>query len=296
MMAKKLETIRKAIRKLPIFYLEKRQRFIFVSFALSLILFGIQGIKDPEQRIIFVFVFGLITFFLSAFALYEELEGIEWVTLMILPVLFSVSIAFFVPLLPRSIDSISIFPLLPEEARFVAVLIKFGFWLFYAAGFYSLLLTENIFNVSGIRTIQLLRAAHAIGFLFTLVSAFLLYNVLFSLETNFVVIFLGVFLVSFPLILQGLWSVNLEEGITYSVGKYTTVLTLVLSQIALILSFWPTNDTLNALFLTAVMYELLGLAQHHFSGRLVRRAVYEFALVAVVVFLMMLTVTKWTGD
>lgn len=294
-MATRLERIEKVIRRLPVFYLEKRQRFILVSVVLSLILFALQGVKVPEQRILAVFIFALITFIFSVFALYEDLDGIEWVTLTILPVMFSVSIAFFVPLLPRSIDSISIFPLLPDEARAVAVFIKFGFWLFYGAGFYFILLMENIFNVSAIRTIQLLRAAHAVGFLFTLISAFLLYNILFSLEANLIVIFFGVFLISFPLVLQGLWSVNLEEGITYSLGKYTTVLTLCISQVALVLSFWPIDDTMNALFLTAVLYELLGISQHHFSGRLVERAVYEFAFVAGVVFLMMMTVTKWTG-
>lgn len=291
----KIEAFRKLIKRLPIFYLEKRQRFILVSIVLSLILFAMQGIKVPEQRVLAVFIFGLITFLFTVFALYEDLDGIEWLTLTILPVLFSVSVAFFVPLLPRSIDSVSIFPLLPEEARFVAVFIKFGFWIFYAAGFYFILLMENIFNVSAIRTIQLLRAAHAVGFLFTLISAFLLYNILFSLEANFVINFFGVFLISFPLILQGLWTVNLEEGITYSLGRYTTVLTLCISQVSLALSFWPIDGTMNALFLTAVLYELLGIAQHHFSGRLVKRAVYEFAFVAGAVFVMMMTVTKWTG-
>lgn len=284
-----------SIRKLPFFYLEKRQRFLLVSLVLSLILFGMQGIKISEQRVAAVFIFGVITYLLTAFALYEDLAGIEWVALLILPVLFSVSVAFFVPLLPRSIDSISIFPLLPEEARFVAVFIKFAFWIFFAVGFYFLLLTENIYNVSATRTIQLLRAAHAIGFLFTLVSAFLLFNILFSLEANALVNFFGVFFISFPLLLQGLWSVNLEEGISYSIGRYTTLLALCISQMSLALSFWPVEGTMKALFLTAVLYELLGIAQHHFSGRLVRRALYEFAFVAGVVFVMMMVVTKWTG-
>jgi len=294
-MGKKLEKLRKFIKNLPIFKLDKRQRFVLVSFVLSLFLFGTQNVKIAEQRFVIIALFGVITYLLTAFALYEDLEGIEWLTLLALPVLFAVSVAFFVPLLPRSVDSISIFPLLPDEARAVAVFIKFGFWIFFGLGYYFMLLTENIYNVSAIRTIQLLRAAHAIGFLFTLITSFLLFNVLFSLEANFIINFFGVFIICFPLILQGLWTVNLEEGITYSVGKYTTVLTLCISQVALVLSFWPIDPTMNALVLTAVLYELLGISQHHFSGRLVKRAVYEFAFVAGVVFLMMLTVTKWTG-
>lgn len=294
-MMRRLEKLTKIVRKLPIFRLEKRQRFVLVALVCSLMLFILQGVKVSEQRIIGVFLFGVFAYLLSVFALYGDLVGIEWITLTILPVLFSVSVAFFVPLLPRSIDSISVFPLLPDEARAVALLIKFLFWIFYVVGCYFILLTENIYNVSAIRTIQLLRAAHAIGFLFTLITAFLLFNIIFSLQTNFVGNFFGVFLISFPLVLQGLWSVNLEEGITYSIGKYTTLSSLCMSQIALVLSFWPIDPTMNALFLTAVLYELLGISQHYFSGRLVRRAVYEFAFVAVVVFLMMMTVTKWTG-
>ena len=55
----------------------------------------------------------------------------------------------------------------------------------FGISMYLLFLTQNIYNIAAIRTIQLLRAAHAVGFLFTIVSAFLIYNVIFALHLPF---------------------------------------------------------------------------------------------------------------
>lgn len=290
-----LHRVRKRVRVLPIFLLSKRQRLILVTLFLSLGLFAVQMIKMPEQRLLIIILFGIVSYFVTSFALFEDLDGVEWLTLLVLPTLFCVTSALFIPLLPRTIDSILLFPLLPDEARVVALFLKFLFVLMFMVGFYFLLLTENIFNVSAVRTIQLLRVAHAVGFLFTLIVSFFFFNILMSFQLHGFVNSILTFVFSFPIFLQGLWSVNLEDGITYSVGRYSFVLSLCLSQISLAISFWPLEPTLSALFLTAIVYEFLGIAQHHFASRLFRRAVYEFAIVALIIFIVMFVMARWNG-
>jgi len=131
----------------------KRMKLVIVAVALSLGLLGIQSI-DIDARYQAIGLLAGVAYGLSAWALFNDLKGTEWLTVLILPVLYPVAVALFYFLLPVRILSR------------VAILSIFGI------GMYALLLTENIFSVAAIRTIQLLRAAHAVGFLLTLLVAF----------------------------------------------------------------------------------------------------------------------------
>src|ERR1035437_1506387 len=81
----------------------------------------------------------------------------------------------------------------------------------YALGLYSLLLSENIFIVSSIRTIALLSSARTVSFIVTLLSYFFMANVVFSLHLNIILTLVFVFAFSFPLILHSIWSHTLEK-------------------------------------------------------------------------------------
>jgi hypothetical protein len=87
----------------------------------------------------------------------EGIDGIEWLTVLTLPPLYTAGVGLFYFLLP------------------VRWLTRLPVAMAYGLGMYVLLLTENIFSVASIRTIQLLRAAQAVGFLLTLVTGFFLY-------------------------------------------------------------------------------------------------------------------------
>ncbi|MBI4100369.1 hypothetical protein HY439_01375 [Candidatus Microgenomates bacterium] len=260
--------------KLPKISISKRQIFVLVTAFLTSGLIVTQ-VLESESRFLVVGILAIAAYFLTAFALREDLSGIEWITLLVLPAMYTLAVGLFYFLLP--VRWITRLP--------VATL--------YAIGMYALLLTENIYNVAAIRTIQLLRAAHAVGFLITLVTAFLLFQSLFSFHLAYWGIFFGVFIISLPLVFQALWAVKLEEGITEPVAIYSFSIALILSEIALMLSFWPLNISLYTLFLIGMFYALLGVGQQYLTGRLFKKTILEFFVVPVIVFLILLISTKW---
>ena len=127
---------------------------------------------------------------------------------MILPVMFTLAVATFYFLLP-----IRWLTRLPET-------LIFGFL------FYSLLLAQNVFNVASMRTIPLYRAASTVSFLFTLVTAFLLYNVAFALQLPFYWNGVIIALITFPLILQHLWTFKMES-VTPQLLIYSAVMATI---------------------------------------------------------------------
>lgn len=255
--------------------MSKRQRFVIVSLVLSLGLIGTQLVR-VEHRYQAIVVFGGISYALSAWALSGDLKGVEWLTVLILPLLYPVSVGLFYFLLPE---------------RLLSRLVILGV---FGVGMYALLLTENIFSVAAIRTIQLLRAAHAVGFLLTLVTAFFLFDTIWSFRLSFYSNGALVALVSFPLFLQGLWSYRLsEQKIERRTFSYSLALALGLGQIALALSFWPVTVPVGSLFLVTMAYVVLGISQYHFSGRLFRKMLYEYIGVGIIVLVTTFLVTRW---
>lgn len=256
--------------------LHKRQKFILTAVILAAGLLAIQVTNIP-WRYQAIGALAVLTYLLSAWSLVEGLTKIKWFTVLTLPVLFTAGVGLFYFLLP---------------ARWLA---RLPVALAYGLGIYVLLLTENIFSVAAIRTIQLLRAAHAVGFLLTLVTAFFLYDTIlsFRLDSWFNFLFVGV--VSLPLLICGLWSINLEEGIGRKTWLYSFSLSLILAEMALAFSFWPVTVVTGSLFLVTTMYIILGLTQLEFSQKLFRRSIYEYLGVGIVVLLIMLFTTHWGG-
>lgn len=258
------------------YQITKRQRFILMAFFLAVVLILTQTVGEG-LRYQLVGLLAVSTLFLSIFALWGELSGIKYFLLLLLPIYFVSGSSLFYFLLP------------------VRWLTRLPFALAFGISVYLLMLTANIFNVAAIRTIALLRAANAVGLLFSLVSTFFLANVLFSLHFPFYVVVLGTILITMPLYLAGLWSYELEDFISRRVGLYTGIFTMISAQIALILAFWPIAPINGALVIATVMYVLLGLSQFDFADKLKRRQVYEHLGVALVVFIAVLLTTKWGG-
>lgn len=253
----------------------KRRKFLSVSFLLAVGLMGTQFMQI-EYRYHALVILGFVAYGLSAWALFDDLKGVEWVTILALPTLYPVSVGLFYFLLPESILSR------------VFVLSLFG------VGMYALLLTENIFSVAAIRTIQLLRAAHAVGFLITLSTAFFLYNTMWSFRWPFWKNGLWVLVVSLPLLLQGLWSVELSEGkLSQRTWLFSGGLSLGMAEVVIGLSFWPVSIAVGSLFLVSMLYVALGIAQQYFMGRLFQRTLYEYVGVGVVVLLTLTLLTPW---
>ncbi len=219
----------------------------------------------------------LATIFLSIFALWGELAGAKYFLLLLLPVYFVAGASLFYFLLP------------------VRWLTRLPFALLFGISVYLLMLTANIYNVAAIRTIALMRAAHAVGLLFSLLSTFFLANVLFSLHLPFYLVTLGVILICAPMYLVGVWSSELENFVSRRVFIYSFVFTLVTAQISLVLAFWPVVPTAGALAIATVMYVLLGLSQLHLDDKLKSKVLWQHVAISILVFVIIVISTRWGG-
>lgn len=252
--------------------MNKRKRFVLISLLLMLGLLGTQlvGIDRRYEAIIF---FSGLSVLLSSWALIQDLRGTEWLAVLTLPALFPGSVAIFYFLLPESLIS-----------RILLVSL-FGF------GMYALLLTENIYSVAAIRTIQLLRAAHAVGFLITIFTCIFLTGALYSFKLPFWANGVGAFFILFPLLAQGAWSAVL----TPSIGRAAMVRSLMLSWVggllAGVISLLPMMSLVAALVVSGYLYVVLGIVQQQVQGRLFRRTVEEYLTVGLIVLAAALFVT-----
>jgi hypothetical protein len=215
---------------------------------------------------------------LSAIALREDLRGIEWFTLLILPTLFTSAVALFYFLLP---------------ARWLT---RIPFVVLYAVGIYALLLTENIYNVAADRTIALLRAAHSVGYLLTLATYFLLVQTVMAFRFPFYWNTLFVGMISFCLVFQSLWSVVLEEQVSRRMWSLTIAITVTLMELSWLFSFLPTQSTLMVLFLTTSFYGMVGMAQQYLVEKLYKKTVIEFFTLCSIVFVIVMLATNWRGN
>lgn len=256
--------------------MSKRKKFIATSIILSLGFLGIQLLEDVYK---FSAIGGLslLTLVLFAWSLRDSLGKNMTLVSLILPFMFTVGVGLFWFLLPANIF-----------AR-IPVLVLYGF------GIYSLSLTMNIYTVSATRTIALLRAARGVGFVLTLLTAFLLYDAAVSLRASIWATTFLVTLISFPLFIQGFWAIPLDTKMSRNTLFMSLASTLIVSQIAIVLFFWPVTVVVGSLFLTVSIYVLLGLGQARAEARLFNTTVREYVLVGALVLIGMYFATKWGG-
>jgi hypothetical protein len=254
--------------------LTKRQQFVIAVFIYTSGLVLTQ-LVPIEMRIPFVSGLSVFTYLGTAFVLREDLKRVEWLTLLILPVLFTFGVSMYYFLLP------------------VRWLTRIPVATLYAIGMYAIILTENIYNVAVNRTIALLRAAHSIGFLLTIVTYYLLQQWLLIGGLPEVYRIVLSFLFSWLLYLQLFWSVSLDTSITAPVFSLSVSSAAVITEIVLILLFWPVNKTISALFLTTVFYAMAALVQQYLMEKLYRKTVWEYLAVVAVVFVVVVLGTNW---
>lgn len=258
------------------FNLNKRQKIIIASGLITLALLSTQ-LVNFNLRFKFLFGLSIFAYFISWWALWEGSNRMKAVVILILPSFYTLAVASFYFLLP------------------VRWLTRLPVALFFALTFYLLLLSQNVFNVAAIRTIPLYRAASTANFLFTLITAFFLYNVIHAFNLLFFWNGLLIFLISFPLILQVLWSIEMEERISFVVFFQAFILSLILGELGLVLSFWPMQVIMRSLSLASAMYVLLGLMSYELRSKLNRRVTWEYLSIGVTVLLVAFATTSWTG-
>lgn len=258
------------------FNLNKRQKIVISSVLLTIGLLSTQ-LVDFNLRFRFLAGLAVFAYIASLWSLWEGLNMTKAFMLMILPTFFTVAVASFYFLLP------------------VRWLTRLPVAFIFGLMFYLLLLAQNVFNVASLRTIPLYRAASTASFLFTLLSAFFIYHVIFAFNLLFLWNGVAVALVSFLLILQVLWTITMEDRIGAGIVVQSFILSLILGELALGFSFWPSPTTIWSLSLSSAMYVLLGLTTQQLRGRLNRRVVWEYICIGTAVLLVSFFTTSWTG-
>ena len=165
----------------------------------------------------------------------------------------------------------------------------------YGIGMYALLLTENIYHVAADRTIALLRAAHSVGFLVTILTYFLLTQTVLAFRFDPFTNTILIGLVSFGLVFSSLWVMELTDNINRRVRDLTIAITVFLLNLVWIFSLLPTKPTIQALFFTTAFYSAVGMGQQFLVEKLYKKNVVEFGIVAAIVLVVTLATTSWRG-
>ena len=263
------------LRSIP--RLSKRSKFVLSTVVLSIgmLIAFLSGPGFGHQAV------GILAFFAAVFTLFSlwgDLPKRKQVIIVLLPgIFFTIAAGFFYFVLPGR-----------WVTRFIMLTI-------FAFGFYATLLVQNIYTISVARTIKLLQAARTIGFLIAVASAFSLYYILYSFHTYLPLVALGIFALSFLLIISVIWSVSLKDFVGRNELLHTCILSLVLTEIGTVLTFWPVSVTFAAIFLAGNFYTFVGLLQHWMENRLFKRVLWEFIWVASVLFVILFFTAKWGG-
>jgi hypothetical protein len=256
-------------KKRVLFNIPKRQKFIISVIILSTILFFSEQLLGRGGMYI-AFFLSFLTGVLVFWAERLDLKANFSPQTFILPVFYSMACSLFYFLVP---------------ARFLT---RIGMTSLYALGLYSLLLSENIFIVSSIRTIALLSSARTVSFIVTLLSYFFMADVIFSLHLNVFVTLLFIFAFSFLLILHSIWSHTLEKDFRVHL-QWVWLLSACIAEASFVLWFWSTTPTLIGLFLTGLFYILVGISQVWLDRRLFKSVMWEYIWVGVIIFLVFIT-------
>lgn len=263
--------------------LSKRKKIIITSIVITI------GFIISTQITILIFLqlrliifIGVLTYILSLWSLWEGMTKTKAVVLLILPVLFAIAMPAFI---------------FSQQLWQVRWLTRVPAAIIFGLAFYSLLLSQNVFNVASIRTIPLYRAASTVTFLFTLFSAFLIFHVLHIFNLSFYINALIIFAISFLLILPVLWSIKMEEGISSKILIYSFILSVITSEFGLVLSFWPIAkfSFMWSVGITAVLFTTLGIGVDQLRDRLTSKEVALYSCFVFFVFLALTFFTSWTG-
>ncbi|NCN23977.1 MAG: hypothetical protein COU65_03310 [Candidatus Pacebacteria bacterium CG10_big_fil_rev_8_21_14_0_10_42_12] len=247
--------------------MRRREKFVLAAIVLSLGLLAVQYV-DLEQRYWAVLILSLISYAVAAWALSEDLQRVELSMLVPIPALFAGSVGLFYFLLPAN------------------VVTRFTILAVFGIGVYALLLTSNILSVAKGRTIQLLHAAHAIGLFFALIVSLLITNTIFTVHLPYYLVGGLIGLSHFPLVITSLWAVRLTKNIEGIVWKTSILLTLLLMELSMALTFMPITAWFAALFIMSFLYLGVSIIRSFLIERLFTRALAEYALVSLFIIIL----------
>jgi len=254
--------------------LNKRQKFVIAVGLLSVGVF-ISEYFSGLQLTFIALGLAVLTDLALLFILRNDVRGTFFWPMLILPFFYTLAFPFFYTLIPE---------------RFISrLLIAF----LYAFGLYSLFLTQNIFAVSNIRTINLLRSARIVAFVITLLVFYFLVNFVFSLRLPVLLTPILLFFISFFMNLQSLWTYSLESSQMRAIALFSGVIAFCIMQLGYVLILWPVNASIYSLFLTGIFYTYSGLCHAWLERRLFKGILWEYVWVGFISVLFLVIFSKW---
>ena len=254
--------------------LNKRQKFVITVLGLSVGVFLSEHFTGVKLLGASLFL-AMTTVVLLILILRKDIKNTFFWPIIILPFFYTLAFPFFYALVPERLLS-----------RLIIAII-------YAFGLYSLFLTQNIFAVSGIRTINLLRSARIVAFVITLIVFYFLVNFIFSLRLPVLMTPLIILPFAFLMNIQSLWTYALDTSQIKTISIFSAVVSLCVLQLAYVLILWPVNASVYSLFLTGIFYTYSGLCHAWIERRLFKGILWEYVWVGFISVLFLIIFSKW---
>jgi len=274
--------------------MSKRTKFVSVAFISGLLLW-LTSFVSVDFRFGLVMAVAAVVYVLSVWVLFDDLKGIEWFTLMVLPVMFTIGSGIFANFLPVAIPSMLGRTIGYDASVFLASVLRIVYFALYTVGVYGILLVENIFSVASIRTIQLFRAARSANFIFSLITLLFFFTIALSLKVPFWFVAILSFFSSFIITYVNFWSVDLKNTQYGQVMRYTVGISWVVALVGMVLSFWPVKPFMGSLMATSVSYALVGVLEQRLTNKVYLEGIREYLVSVVIIFVVGFLTTSWRG-
>ncbi|HMS23038.1 MAG TPA: hypothetical protein PKA38_04735 [Candidatus Levybacteria bacterium] len=255
--------------------LTKRGKFVLCVFSLSVAVYFSELFSGGIIIFLSFFLATLTVFFLYLILRKDINKKSYLLPIFILPFFYTLSFSLFYSLIP---------------SRFLTRILL---TLIFSFGAYSLFLTQNIFAISTLRTINLLRSARIVSFVITIFVLFFMFSIIFSLRLPLYVTPFLVGAISYLMATQFLWSYSESREGSREVFLFSGGISIMMIELAFALSIWPVSASIYAIFLTGIFYTYSGLAHAWLEKRLFKGILWEYVWVGVLSVLFLLVFSKW---
>lgn len=259
----------------PKINLSKRGKFVVSVLALSIAMYFSEHVTGSVVILLALFLGVLTVAFLYLILKQDLSRKTYYFPIFILPFFYTVSFALFYALVPSRLLT-----------RLILTLV-------FAFGAYSLFLTQNIFTISSLRTINLLRSARIVSFVITIFVLFFLCNIVFSLRLPLYVTPFLIGGLTFLMSMQFLWSYSESKEGSANVLMFSGYIACMMTELAFVLSLWPVTAAIYAIFLTGMFYTYSGLSHAWIEKRLFKGILWEYVWVGVLSILFLLIFSQW---
>ncbi|MEI7578865.1 MAG: hypothetical protein WCJ58_02370 [bacterium] len=265
--------------------LSTRTRIIILSSVVTVFFLFIQEIDfriitninfpfDPWKPLIL----GLIIYVGTFWVLFFKVKGERLLTILLFPAINIFALTLFSELIVDNVlNGVEQF-----GAIFISIIIFWGYT-------YISLLIANILNTAHLADIPLEQAAKAAQFVLTLITAYIMFFILFSNDI-FIILKIGiVVLLAFLSSYNSLWTIDLKARQRFTASL---IIALLMCFASMIISIWPISAPYIALILTLLFYIFLGISLE--IREIISSSVWiEYNVLFLLILVLIILVAEW---